>query len=85
MCNGFFSADQQVLDSGRLEEYDKPYDLLQDRDGLFYKMVQQLGKDEAAALIETGEQVSLPQGVVIKVRLQDLLFTLFARSPPGVW
>ncbi|KAM9049321.1 LOW QUALITY PROTEIN: ATP-binding cassette sub-family C member 4-like [Megaptera novaeangliae] len=71
-----------VLDSGRLEEYDKPYDLLQDRDGLFYKMVQQLGKDEAAALIETGEQVSLPQGVVIKVRLQDLLFT---RSPPGVW
>lgn len=71
-----------MLESGRLEEYDKPYDLLQDRDSLFYKMVQQLGKDEAAALIETVEQVSLPQGVVIKVCLQDLLFT---RSLPGVW
>ncbi|XP_065758076.1 ATP-binding cassette sub-family C member 4-like isoform X2 [Muntiacus reevesi] len=46
-----------VLDSGRLEEYDEPYVLLQNRDSLFYKMVQQLGKAEAAALTETAKQV----------------------------
>uniref|UniRef100_A0A4W2CUZ4 ATP binding cassette subfamily C member 4 n=1 Tax=Bos indicus x Bos taurus TaxID=30522 RepID=A0A4W2CUZ4_BOBOX len=47
-----------VLDSGRLEEYGEPYVLLQNRDGLFYKMVQQLGKAKAAALTETAKQVS---------------------------
>ncbi|XP_043748473.1 ATP-binding cassette sub-family C member 4-like [Cervus elaphus] len=46
-----------VLDSGRLEEYGEPYVLLQNRDSLFYKMVQQLGKAEAAALTETAKQV----------------------------
>ncbi|XP_027413619.1 multidrug resistance-associated protein 4-like isoform X1 [Bos indicus x Bos taurus] len=48
-----------VLDSGRLEEYDEPYVLLQNRDSLFYKMVQQLGKAKAAALTETAKQVYL--------------------------
>ena len=67
------------MDSGRLKEYDEPYVLLQNRDGLFYKMVQQLGKAEAAALTETAKQVSPLQGVVIKVRLQGSLFK------PGVW
>ncbi|KAI4565329.1 hypothetical protein MJT46_009672 [Ovis ammon polii x Ovis aries] len=47
-----------VFDSGRLEEYDEPYVLLQNRDSLFYKMVQQLGKVKAAALTETAKQVS---------------------------
>uniref|UniRef100_A0A673TNA9 Multidrug resistance-associated protein 4 n=1 Tax=Suricata suricatta TaxID=37032 RepID=A0A673TNA9_SURSU len=46
-----------VLDSGRLREYDEPYVLLQNEESLFYKMVQQLGKAEAAALIETAQQV----------------------------
>ncbi|KAI4581545.1 hypothetical protein MJG53_009988 [Ovis ammon polii x Ovis aries] len=46
-----------VFDSGRLEEYDEPYVLLQNRDSLFYKMVQQLGKAKAAALTETAKQV----------------------------
>ncbi|XP_061290379.1 ATP-binding cassette sub-family C member 4-like [Bos javanicus] len=46
-----------VLDSGRLDEYGEPYVLLQNRDGLFYKMVQQLGKAKAAALTETAKQV----------------------------
>uniref|UniRef100_A0A8D1DXB2 Cystic fibrosis transmembrane conductance regulator n=1 Tax=Sus scrofa TaxID=9823 RepID=A0A8D1DXB2_PIG len=46
-----------VLDVGRLKEYDEPYVLLQNRDSLFYKMVQQLGKAEAAALTETAKQV----------------------------
>lgn len=57
---GFFSADPQVLDSGRLREYDEPYVLLQNPESLFYKMVQQLGKGEAAALTETAKQVSWP-------------------------
>ncbi|XP_017911776.1 PREDICTED: multidrug resistance-associated protein 4-like, partial [Capra hircus] len=45
-----------VFDSGRLGEYDEPYVLLQNRDSLFYKMVQQLGKAKAAALTETAKQ-----------------------------
>ncbi|XP_070223021.1 ATP-binding cassette sub-family C member 4-like, partial [Bos mutus] len=39
-----------VFDSGKREEYYPPYDLLQDRNSLFYKMVQQLGETEAAVL-----------------------------------
>ncbi|XP_073750488.1 ATP-binding cassette sub-family C member 4 isoform X3 [Callorhinus ursinus] len=46
-----------VLDSGRLKEYDEPYVLLQNEESLFYKMVQQLGKAEAAALTETAKQI----------------------------
>uniref|UniRef100_A0A4W2CUK9 Multidrug resistance-associated protein 4 n=1 Tax=Bos indicus x Bos taurus TaxID=30522 RepID=A0A4W2CUK9_BOBOX len=46
-----------VLDSGRLKEYDNPYGLLQNKDKLFYKMVQQLGETEAAALTERAKQV----------------------------
>ncbi|XP_043334217.1 ATP-binding cassette sub-family C member 4-like isoform X2 [Cervus canadensis] len=46
-----------VLDSGRRKEYDNPYALLQNRDKLFYKMVQQLGETEAAALTERAKQV----------------------------
>lgn len=67
------SADQQVLDSGRLKEYDEPYILLQNEESQFYKMVQQLGKAEAAALLETAKQVSAPQGGMIKVGLNGSL------------
>jgi len=65
------------LDSGRLEEYDEPYVLLQNRDGLFYKMVQQLGKAEAAAITERAKQVSPLQGVLIKIYLHSLLLTIW--------
>nr|XP_020443413.1 LOW QUALITY PROTEIN: multidrug resistance-associated protein 4-like [Monopterus albus] len=41
-----------VLDAGKITAYDDPYTLLQDPDGIFYKMVQQTGKQEAAALLE---------------------------------
>ncbi|XP_068840293.1 ATP-binding cassette sub-family C member 4-like isoform X2 [Capricornis sumatraensis] len=46
-----------VLDSGRRKEYTRPYDLLQNTDSLFYKMVQKLGKAEASALTERAKQV----------------------------
>lgn len=46
-----------VLDSGRLKEHAPPYDLLQNTDSLFYKMVQKLGKAEASALTERAKQV----------------------------
>ncbi|XP_056287089.1 ATP-binding cassette sub-family C member 4-like isoform X2 [Pseudoliparis swirei] len=45
-----------VLDAGRIEAYDEPYALLQDPNGIFYKMVQQTGKQEAAALMEAAKQ-----------------------------
>uniref|UniRef100_A0A4W4ELG6 Multidrug resistance-associated protein 4 n=1 Tax=Electrophorus electricus TaxID=8005 RepID=A0A4W4ELG6_ELEEL len=46
-----------VLDAGRIHEYDEPYVLLQNQDGIFYKMVQQTGKAEAASLIQQAKQV----------------------------
>nr|AAQ10411.1 ATP-binding cassette protein C4 [Rattus norvegicus] len=56
--NTIIDSDKiMVLDSGRLREYDGPYVLLQNPESLFYKMVQQLGKGEAAALTETAKQV----------------------------
>uniref|UniRef100_A0A665WHL2 Multidrug resistance-associated protein 4 n=1 Tax=Echeneis naucrates TaxID=173247 RepID=A0A665WHL2_ECHNA len=48
-----------VLDAGRIDGYDEPYALLRDPGGLFYKMVQQTGKQEAAALLQTAKEVSV--------------------------
>lgn len=48
----------QVLDAGNIHAYDAPYTLLQDPHGIFYKMVQQTGKQEAAALLEASKEVS---------------------------
>lgn len=47
-----------MLDAGQIHAYDAPYTLLQDQEGIFYKMVQQTGKQEAAALLEAAKQVS---------------------------
>ncbi|XP_030265342.1 multidrug resistance-associated protein 4-like [Sparus aurata] len=41
-----------VLDNGTIQELDRPSILLQNKDGALYKMVQQMGQVEAAALLE---------------------------------
>ncbi|XP_047432893.1 ATP-binding cassette subfamily C member 4-like [Mugil cephalus] len=47
-----------VLDAGKIHAYDEAYTLLQDPEGIFYKMVQQTGKQEAAALLAAAKQVT---------------------------
>uniref|UniRef100_A0A671UTK7 Multidrug resistance-associated protein 4 n=1 Tax=Sparus aurata TaxID=8175 RepID=A0A671UTK7_SPAAU len=42
-----------VLDNGTIQELDRPSILLQNKDGALYKMVQQMGQVEAAALLES--------------------------------
>uniref|UniRef100_A0A3P8TKI0 Multidrug resistance-associated protein 4 n=1 Tax=Amphiprion percula TaxID=161767 RepID=A0A3P8TKI0_AMPPE len=46
-----------VLDGGTIQELDRPFTLLQNKEGALYKMVQQLGQTEAAALLEAARQV----------------------------
>ncbi|XP_054643011.1 ATP-binding cassette sub-family C member 4-like isoform X2 [Dunckerocampus dactyliophorus] len=46
-----------VLDAGKIQEYDEPYMLLQNKEGLFYQMVQQTGRAEAASLLHAAKQV----------------------------
>ncbi|XP_035250475.1 multidrug resistance-associated protein 4 [Anguilla anguilla] len=48
-----------VLDAGRIQEYAEPYVLLQNQGGIFSSMVQQMGKNEAAALLQTAKQTYL--------------------------
>jgi len=50
----------KVLDSGTIQELDRPFNLLQNKDGALYKMVQQMGRVEAAALLKaaTGKEKS---------------------------
>lgn len=45
-----------VLDAGRVCANDEPHVLLQDQEGIFYKMVQQTGKHEAAVLLAAAKQ-----------------------------
>uniref|UniRef100_A0A8W4FM45 Multidrug resistance-associated protein 4 n=1 Tax=Sus scrofa TaxID=9823 RepID=A0A8W4FM45_PIG len=69
-----------VLDSGRQIEYSSPYTLLQNKNSLFYKMVQHLGEAEATALTETATQVSSKQRIVIKVHFPGSLFRISMRG-----
>ena len=47
-----------MLDAGEIQAYDAPYTLLQDPEGIFYKMVQQTGQQEAEDLLAAAKQVS---------------------------
>ncbi|KAM4537947.1 ATP-binding cassette sub-family C member 4-like isoform 2-T2 [Fundulus diaphanus] len=47
-----------VLDSGSIQELDRPFTLLQNQDGALYKLVQQTGPAEAAALLESARQAA---------------------------
>ncbi|XP_020506427.1 LOW QUALITY PROTEIN: ATP-binding cassette sub-family C member 4 [Labrus bergylta] len=46
-----------VLDSGTIQELDCPFTLLQNKEGALYKLVQQTGQSEAAALLESARKV----------------------------
>uniref|UniRef100_A0A4W5NBL7 Cystic fibrosis transmembrane conductance regulator n=1 Tax=Hucho hucho TaxID=62062 RepID=A0A4W5NBL7_9TELE len=46
----------RVLDAGQIHAYDEPYTLLQNHDGIFFKMVQQAGRQEAVALLHSAKQ-----------------------------
>uniref|UniRef100_A0A8C3W8H5 Multidrug resistance-associated protein 4 n=1 Tax=Catagonus wagneri TaxID=51154 RepID=A0A8C3W8H5_9CETA len=73
------SESVMVLDSGRQIEYNQPYQLLQNRNSLFSKMVQQVGEAEASALTETAKQVSFKQRIVVKVHFCGSLFRISMR------
>ncbi|XP_069001598.1 ATP-binding cassette sub-family C member 4-like [Embiotoca jacksoni] len=47
-----------VLDGGAIREFDRPFTLLQNKEGALYKMVQQTGPAEAAALLEAARRAS---------------------------
>lgn len=56
----------KVLDSGAIQELDQPFVLLQNSEGALYKMVQQTGQAEAAALLESARQVNKSFFVIVK-------------------
>ncbi|XP_029516330.2 ATP-binding cassette sub-family C member 4-like isoform X1 [Oncorhynchus nerka] len=45
-----------VLDAGQIHAYDEPHTLLQNHDGIFFKMVQQTGRQEAVDLLQSAKQ-----------------------------
>nr|XP_046259914.1 ATP-binding cassette sub-family C member 4-like isoform X1 [Scatophagus argus] len=69
-----------VLAAGRIQEYDQPYMLLQNQDGLFYQMVQQTGRAEAASLLHTAKQVYMNKKRVTDVRCAKDIHVIFETS-----
>lgn len=45
-----------VMDSGQAAEFDDPYNLLQNEDGIFYSMVKALGAQEFNRLSQIAQQ-----------------------------
>ena len=45
------------MDNGTIQELDRPYLLLKNKEGALYKIVQQMGAAGAAALLESARQV----------------------------
>ncbi|KAM3608366.1 uncharacterized protein V6R79_023940 [Siganus canaliculatus] len=69
-----------VLAAGRIQEYDQPYVLLQNREGFFYQMVQQTGRAEAASLLHTAKQVYMNKKQVTDVRCAKDIRVIFETS-----
>ncbi|XP_029968450.1 multidrug resistance-associated protein 4-like [Salarias fasciatus] len=69
-----------VLDAGRIREYDEPYVLLQNQDGLFYQMVQQTGRAEAASLLHAAKQVYTNKTRVTDARRAKDISVIFETS-----
>ncbi|XP_068428332.1 ATP-binding cassette sub-family C member 4-like [Clinocottus analis] len=69
-----------VLDAGRIQEYDEPYVLLQNQEGIFYQMVQQTGRTEAASLLHTAKQVYMNNKRVTDVRCAKDICVIFETS-----
>lgn len=45
-----------VLDAGRIQEFDEPYELLKNKSGVFYNMVQMTGSEMSRQLHEIAKQ-----------------------------
>ncbi|XP_037646450.1 multidrug resistance-associated protein 4-like isoform X3 [Sebastes umbrosus] len=69
-----------VLDAGRIREYDEPYVLLQNQEGLFHQMVQQTGRAEAASLLHAAKQVYMNKKRVTDVRCAKDICVIFETS-----
>ncbi|XP_028291453.1 ATP-binding cassette sub-family C member 4 isoform X2 [Gouania willdenowi] len=69
-----------VLDAGRIQEYDEPYVLLQNQDGLFYQMVQQTGRAEAVSLLHTAKEVYMNKKGVTDERCAKDICVVFETS-----
>lgn len=55
-----------VMDAGSAAEFDKPYNLLQNSDGIFYGMVKALGRDDFERLsrVALEKHQTVPQNSV---------------------
>ncbi|XP_067842586.1 multidrug resistance-associated protein 4 isoform X2 [Heptranchias perlo] len=62
-----------VLDAGRVAEYEEPYVLLENKNGLFYKMVQHLGKAETAALTKMAKEMHLKRKTLQGAQTDQIL------------
>uniref|UniRef100_A0A8C7QZZ1 Multidrug resistance-associated protein 4 n=2 Tax=Oncorhynchus mykiss TaxID=8022 RepID=A0A8C7QZZ1_ONCMY len=51
-----------VLGAGMIQEFDEPYVLLQNQESALYRTVQQMGKAEAASLLESAKQAYMNNG-----------------------
>uniref|UniRef100_A0A674ETM6 Multidrug resistance-associated protein 4 n=1 Tax=Salmo trutta TaxID=8032 RepID=A0A674ETM6_SALTR len=51
-----------VLGAGMIQEFDEPYVLLQNHESALYRTVQQMGKAEAASLLESAKQAYMNNG-----------------------
>ncbi|XP_072332338.1 ATP-binding cassette sub-family C member 4 isoform X2 [Scyliorhinus torazame] len=72
-----------VLDAGRVAEYAEPYILLEDKDSLFYKMVQHLGKAEATALIKIAKEIHLKKKSAEGAQTEQILTNGLAIVSPN--